>query len=189
MLYLIVSAAGPALGSFPYLLYGSSFASQWEMVFWMLSILANGLVILGLVGMTYAVSFYGFPWPDRVIRSRLFRWIMRGPATASLTLGITTIITRLARLYNIDASAIVVLAMVATIVLFEFMITLFAPVWERIFFYGDGKQELQKIRALEDRLLTTNDVKQFLELILASICDRLQISGASLVVSNFQIQI
>ena len=185
MLYLIVSAAGPALGSFPYLLYGSSFASQWEIVFWMLSILANGLVILGLVGMTYAVSFYGFPWPDRVIRSRLFRWIMRGPATASLTLGITTIITRLARLYNIDASAIVVLAMVATIVLFEFMITLFAPVWERIFFYGDGKQELQKIRALEDRLLTTNDVKQFLELILASICDRLQISGASLVVSNF----
>ena len=105
MLYLIVSAAGPALGSFPYLLYGSSFASQWEIVFWMLSILANGLVILGLVGMTYAVSFYGFPWPDRVIRSRLFRWIMRGPATASLTLGITTIITRLAKLYNIDASA------------------------------------------------------------------------------------
>jgi hypothetical protein len=185
MLYLIISAAGPALGSFPYLLYGSAFASRWEIVFWLLSILANSLVLLGLVGMTYAVSFYGFPWPDRVIRSRLFRWIMRGPATASLTLGITTIITRLARLYSIDASAIVVLAMVATIVLFEFLITLFAPIWERIFFYGDGKQELQKIRALEDRLLTTNDVKQFLELILASICDRLQISGACLVVSNF----
>lgn len=185
MLYLIISAIGPALGSFPYLLYGSSFASQWQIVFWVLSIIANSIVGLGLVGMTYAVSFFGFPWPDRVIKSRLFRWLMRGPVTASLTLGVTTIITRLARLYGIDASAIVVLAMVATIVLFEFLVTLFAPIWERVFFFGDGKQELQKVRALEERLLTTNDIRQFLELILASICDRLQISGAYLITNNF----
>jgi len=185
MLYLIISAIGPALGSFPYLLYGSSFASQWQIIFWSLSIIANGMVALGLVGMTYAVSFFGFPWPDRVIKSRLFRWLMRGPVTASLTLGVTTIISRLARFYEVDASAIVVLAMVATIVLFEFLVTIFAPIWERIFFYGDGRQELQKIRALEDRLLTVNDVRQFLELVLASICDRLQISGAHLLTINF----
>jgi len=185
MLYLIISAIGPALGSFPYLLYGSSFASQWQIVFWSLSIVANSIVALGLVGMTYAVSFFGFPWPDRVIKSRLFRWLMRGPITASLTLGVTTIISRLARFYNVDASAIVVLAMVATIVLFEFLVTIFAPIWERVFFYGDGKQELQKIRALEDRLLTVNDVRQFLELILASICDRLQITGSYLIANNF----
>lgn len=185
MLYLIISAAGPAIGSFPYLLYGSTFAAQSQIVFWLLSIIANGAVAIGIIGMTYAVSFFGFPWPDRVIKSRLFRWVMRGPITASLTLGITTIITRVARLYGIDASAIVVLAMVASIVMFEFLVTLFAPVWERLFFYGDGKQELEKIRALEDRLLTTNDIRQFLELILASICDRLQISGAHLVVNNF----
>lgn len=185
MLYLIISAIGPALGSFPYLLYGSSFAFHWQIIFWSLSIIANSIVALGLVGMTYAVSFFGFPWPDRVIKSRLFRWLMRGPITASLTLGVTTIISRLARLYGVDASAIVVLAMVATIVLFEFFVTIFAPIWERIFFYGDGRQELQKIRALEDRLLTTNDIRQFLELILASICDRLQISGAYFLTNNF----
>jgi hypothetical protein len=185
MIYLIISAIGPALGSFPYLLYGSSFASQWQIIFWSLSIVANGMVALGIVGMTYAVSFFGFPWPDRVIKSRLFRWLMRGPITASLTLGVTTIISRLARFYEVDASAIVVLAMVATIVLFEFLVTIFAPIWERIFFYGDGRQELQKIRALEDRLLTTNDIRQFLELILASICDRLQITGAYLLTNNF----
>ncbi|MBM3137151.1 MAG: hypothetical protein FJZ98_03065 [Chloroflexi bacterium] len=185
MLYLIISAIGPALGSFPYLLYGSTFASEWQIIFWSLAIIANSIVGLGLIGMTYAVSFFGFPWPDRVIKSRLFRWLMRGPVTASLTLGVTTIISRFARYYNVDASSIVVLAMVATIVVFEFLVTIFAPIWERIFFYGDGKQELQKIRALEDRLLTVNDVRQFLELILASICDRLQISGAFLLVNNF----
>ena len=185
MLYMIISGAGPAIGSFPYLLYGSSFASKFQIIFWLLSILANGAVAVGIIGMTYAVSFYGFPWPDRVIKSRLFRWVMRGPVTASLTLGVTTIITRVARQYDIDASAIIVLSMVATIVLFEFLVTLFAPIWERIFFYGDGKQELEKVRALEEKLLTNNDIRQFLELILASICDRLQISGANLVTNNF----
>lgn len=178
MLYMIISGAGPAIGSFPYLLYGSSFASENQLTFWLLSIFANAIVGLGMIGMAYAVSFYGFPWPDRVIKTRLFRWIMRGPITASLTLGITTLITRIARLYGIDASAIVVLSMVATIVLFEFLVTIFAPVWEKIFFYGDGKQELEQVRAIEERLLTNNDFRQFLELILASVCDRLQISGA-----------
>ena len=142
------------------------------------------MVGLGLIGMTYAVSFYGFPWPDRVIKSRLFRWLMRGPITASLTLSVTTIISRLARQYGIDASMFVILAMVGTIVLFEFIITLFAPIWERILFHGDGRHELEKIRALEEKLLTSNDIRHFLELILAALCDRLQISGASLLVNE-----
>jgi len=185
MLYLIISAVGPAVGSFPYLLYGSAFAAQYQAFFWFLSLIANGLVAISIIGMTYSVSFFGFPWPDRVIKSRLFRWVMRGPITASLTLGITTIITRLGKQFGVDTSAIVILAMVASIVLFEFLVTIFAPIWERIFFYGDGKQELEKIRALEERLLTTNDIRQFLELILTSICDRLQISGANLIVNNF----
>ena len=34
---------------------------------------------------------------------------------------------------------------------------------------------------LEDRLLTKNDLEQFLELILATLCDRLQIDGALLI--------
>lgn len=185
MIYLIVSAFGPAVGSFPYLLYGSAFAARWQTAFWLLSIMANALVTLGIIGMTYSVSFFGFPWPDRIIKTRLFRWLMRGPITASLTLGVTTIISRLARSYSLDASAIVVLSMVSVIVLFEYLVTLFAPVWERILFYGDSRRELENIRALEERLLTTNDIRQFLELILASICDRLQISGAQLIVGSF----
>lgn len=184
MLYLIISAIGPAVGSFPYLLYGSKFAAQSQTLFWLLSIIANGIAASSIIGMTYSVSFFGFSWPDRVIKSRLFRWVMRGPITASLTLGLTTIISRLGRQYGFDSSTIIVVVMVASIVSFEYVVTLFAPVWERLFFLGDERQELEKIRALEERLLTTNDIRQFLELILASICDRLQISGAQLIINN-----
>jgi hypothetical protein len=184
MVYLIVSAVGPAVGSFPFLLYGSEFASRSPIIFWLLSVIAYGAVAVSVIAMTYAVSFYGFPWTDRVIKSRLFRWVMRGPITASLTLGVTTLLTRLGVQFNINNSAVVALAMVATIVIFEYTITLFAPIWERFFFYGADRIELEKIRTLEDRLLTTNDLKQFLELILASVCDRLQIPGAILIVNN-----
>ncbi len=184
MLYLIIGALGPAFGSFPYLLYGSGFASHATLIFWTLSILSNAVVYVTLFMMTYAVSFYGFPWADRVIKSRLFRWVMRGPVTASLTLGVTTIITRLGRQMNINVSSINVLAMVAVIVLFEYSITLFARVWEKVMFRGNEREELDEIRSLEDRLLTSNDVRQFIDLILATLCDLLQVQGACLMINN-----
>ena len=184
MLYLIISAVGPALGSFPYLLYGSGFAAQMPLVFWLLSIISNAIVFITLITMTYAVSFFGFPWTDRVIKSRLFRWVMRGPITASLTLGVTTIINRLGKLWQVDVSALIVLAMVAVIVLFEYSITLFANIWERFLFSKNDREELEQIRSLEDKLLTSNDVRQFTDLILATICDLLQVQGAHLFVIN-----
>jgi len=183
MLYLIISALGPALGSFPYLLYGSKFAQNSQILFWVISILTNTFVYTSLIAMTYSVSFFGFPWTDRLIKSRLFRWVMRGPVTASLTLGMTTIVSRLGVQLSIPfISALVVLVMVFTIVMFEYLVTLFAPIWERIFFIGNDRAELEKVRILEDRILTSYDIQQFLEMVLASICDRLQINGASLII-------
>jgi len=185
MLYLVISAMCPALGSFPYLLYGSEFAESSQIIFWIISISANLFVYISLITMAYSVSFFGFPWTDRLIKSRLFRWVLRGPIAASLTLGITTLISRLGDQFDFNfTSALVILGMVSTIVLFEYLVTLFAPIWERIFFSGSDRLELEKVRILEDRLLTTNDIQQFLEMILASLCDRLQISGAAFVVTD-----
>ena len=44
--------------------------------------------------MAYAVAFFGVPWPDRVVKRRLFKWLMRGPITASTVLMITTVVRR-----------------------------------------------------------------------------------------------
>lgn len=181
MLYLVISAFGPAFGSFPYLLYGSKVITSLPSLFWLISIIAYLVISISIVIMTYTVSFFGFPWPDRVIKSRLFKWIMRGPVTAILTLGMTTLISRLGTHTGKNFSSFTVLGMVATIVVFEFFITLFSPYWERLFFTGMDKEELEKVRQLEDKLLTKNDLLQFLELILATFCDQLQIGNAKLV--------
>jgi hypothetical protein len=182
MIYLVIGAIGPVVGSFPFLLFGSDFASSNLLLFWILAVVTNIIVGVLSIVMTYAVSFFGFPWPDRVIKSRLFRWIMRGPATASLTLGATTLVKRFGDLSGTDLSLVVILVMVGVIVLFEYMVTLFAPLWEKIFFSGSDREDLEIIRSVEDRMLTQKDLYQFLEMTLAAICDRVQAKGAFLTV-------
>ena len=178
MLYLMAGATAPALGSYPYLLYGSSFAAHFPLLFWLgsvtINILVGGLVIV----MAYAVAFFGVSWPDRVIKSRLFKWIIRGPVTASLALGLMTTVRRAGVLMGTEYSAFVPLTMVATVLLFEHAITLFYPVLERILFFGHDRSELQILQNMEERLLTQSDLQQFLEAVLAVVRDHMQSPAA-----------
>lgn len=184
MRYLIIGALAPALGSFPYLLFSSSFAANHPLFFWILAATTN-LFLGGLiVVMSYSIAFFGAPWPDRVIKSRLFKWIMRGPVTASFTLAIMTVVRRAGALFGINYSALVPIVVVATILLFEYMITLLSPLWERYLFYGKDREEITLLQRAQDRLLTRNDLLQYLELVLTAVCDRLQAPGAYLVTLN-----
>jgi hypothetical protein len=178
MVYLITGAAAPALGSFPFLLFGSGFAQLHPIVFWLTAFLSNLMVGVLLVVMAYAVAFFGVSWTDRVVKARLFKWLMRGPVTASITLGLVTIVRRLGELVGVGYSAFVPITMVGTILLLEHLITLFSPLGERFLFDGNDHTELDFLRKLEDRLLTQNDLSQFLEMILSAVRDRLQAHGA-----------
>lgn len=178
MLYLMAGATAPALGSYPYLLYGSPIAAQFPLVFWTTAMLVNLAVGALVVVMAYAVAFFGVSWPDRVVKSRLFKWIMRGPVTASITLGVMTVVRRIGESFGVSYSAAVPVAMVACVLLLEHLITLIAPLWERFFFYGGDRQELILLQNLEERLLTQSDLHQFLEAVLAAVRDNLQSSSA-----------
>lgn len=184
MRYLIIGALAPALGSFPYLLFGSSFAANHPLLFWILAAAANFLLGGLVVGMSYSVAFFGVSWPDRVIKGRLFKWIMRGPVTASFTLAVMTIVRRAGALFGINYSAFVPIAVVFTILLFEYLITWLSPLWERFLFYGKDREELALLQRAQERLLTRNDLEQYLELVLAAVCDRLQAPGAYLITLN-----
>lgn len=184
MAYLITSALAPAVGSFPYLLFGSTFAARHSLIFWGVAVLINLVVGVLVVVMAYSVAFFGVPWPDRVVKSRLFKWIMRGPVTASFTLALTTIVRRTGEAFGYRYSALVPIVMVGTILLIEHIITIFSPLWEKWLFYNNDRHDLELVRKLEERLITRNDLQQFLEMVLAAICDRLQAPGAYLAVLN-----
>lgn len=178
MLYLMAGATAPALGSYPYLLFGSSVAARFPLAFWTVSSAINVLVGGLIVVMAYAVAFFGVSWPDRVVKSRLFKWIMRGPVTASLALGLMTIVRRAGVLMGAEYSAFVPLTMTATVLLFEHAITLFYPLWERYFFFGKDREELQLFQNMEDRMVTQGDLHQFLEAVLAAVRDHMQSPSA-----------
>ncbi|HVN54673.1 MAG TPA: histidine kinase N-terminal 7TM domain-containing protein [Anaerolineaceae bacterium] len=178
MVYLIAGAAAPALGSYPYLAFFPGFASQHLILFWGLSAFDHFLVGALVVVMAYSVAFFGVSWPDRVVKSRLFKWLLRGPVTASMVLTLTTLIRRAGALWGISYSALVPIVMVATILLIEHLITIFYPSLERWFFFGRDRSDLSLVQTLEERLLTRNDLQQFLEMVVAAVCDRLQSPSA-----------
>lgn len=175
MLYLMAGATAPALGSYPYLSFGSSFAAQYPLVFWSTAFLINVLVAVLVIVMAYAVAFFGVSWPDRVVKSRLFKWLLRGPVTASLALTMMTLVRRAGELFQGDTyTGFVPLVMVVTVLLFEHAITLFSPLWERVLFFGRDRAEIQLLQNIEERLLTRGDLQQFLENVLAAVRDHLQ---------------
>src|SRR5512138_1725361 len=175
MLYLMAGATAPALGSYPYLLFGSSLAAKYPLLFWSTALVINVLVVILVIIMAYAVAFFGVSWPDRIVKSRLFKWLLRGPVAASLALGLVTIVRRLGLYFEGEPySGFVPLTMVVTVLLFEHAITLFAPLWERFLFFGRDHEELQLLQNIEERLLTRGDLQQFLETVLAAVRDHLQ---------------
>lgn len=182
--YLLIGSIAPSIGAFPFLLFSSGLAARHVITFWLFSVLINLFVGGLVVVMAYAVAFFGVNLPDRTVKSRLFKWILRGPVIASLALALTTIIRRAGENFGLAYNAFVPITMVATVLLGEYLITLSFPLLERWFLYGNDKKEIETLRQLEERLITPNDLRQFLETILAALCDRLQSPGAYLVAMN-----
>ncbi len=178
--YLLIGGMAPAIGSYPFLLFGSGLASMYPYFFWIVVSVSNIFVGGLMIIMAYAVSFFGMPWPDRVVKSRLLLWILRGPFTASVALALTTIVRRAGLIIGQTYTAWVPIVMVLTVVLLEYFITLLGPFLQRWFFYGNDQTDLDLIQTMEDRLLTRSDLQQFMEMILAAVCDHLQVKGAFL---------
>lgn len=184
MRYLLLGALAPVLGSYPFLLFGSDLATNHPLLFWLAATLSNLLVSLLLVLMAYAVAFFGVAWPDRVVKRRLFKWLMRGPLTASFTIVLVTVVNRYGERFGLSNPVVIPIVMVTSVLILEHLITLAAPFWERWLFHGGNPDKLQLIQSLEERLLTTGDLRDFLESVLAALCDRLQVTNAFMVVFN-----
>ena len=178
MLYLMTSAAAPALGTFPFLLLSGRPAALHPLIFWSSVLLTNVAVTLLLVVMAYTVAYYGVTQPDRVIKGRLFQWLLRGPVVASTVLTVYALVKHYGPLlpgYDDRAHPILV---IAVLLVLEYTITLVRLPIERVLFYGAERGELRRLQILEQRLLTSGDLRQFLESVLTGLCDSLRSPAA-----------
>jgi hypothetical protein len=178
MAYLQVAMLTPALGIFPFsVLLGPGQEFSLEGI--LLVNLANFVVIMMLLFLAYPLSFFGSRIPDRVVKAELLRFLMRGPATGLLALATIIFTTQATRILGLPGQSFMPFAVVAVVLLWQWITALSLPWLERRLIYpSEEGEQLGRLQDLSERLLTRTDLLQLLEAILGATCDYLRVSTA-----------
>lgn len=177
MTYLLSVFLAPVWGTFPYSTFGQWGDSHQTLLMVVIN-LANLIIMLMLVFMAYPLSFFGSDRPDRVIKSQLLEFMLRGPFTGTAVLAVILFLPRVSNVLGIGGDALIPFGAVAVVLFLQWTITLVLPVLQRWFIYGDDQHRVQWIQRLSDHLLTQADASQLLESVLAALCDYLRIPTA-----------
>jgi hypothetical protein len=177
MTYLTATFAAPAAGVFPYLLIAGWSPSIPGLTFWVILVLGNVAVGLMLVLLAYSVAFFGALIPDRAIKHRLVRFLLRGPLVATLAIVIIVAASKAEGWLGLPSRRVMIFGVVGVILLLQLGIELAKPLIDRAL-YRQDQPEIEWIQQLSNRLLTTTDLHQFLENVLTALCDLLRVKSA-----------
>jgi len=181
MTYLMATFAAPAAGVFPYLLLTGWPAFAPGVALWLLLVLGNVGVGLMLVLLSYSVAFFGALTPDRVVKHRLVRFLLRGPLVATLVVVVIVVASQAEGWLGLPGHRLMLFGVVSVILLLQLGIELAKPLIDRAL-YRQDQPEIEWIQQLGNRLLTTTDLRQFLENVLTALCDLLRVKTAFVVV-------
>jgi len=181
MTYLSVGFIAPALAVFPYLLAIGWPATLSGGILWGLLVIGNLAIAAMLVMLAYGVAFIGAFTPDRVIKHRLVRFLLRGPLTAMMALLLFRFGLVVERFLGLGMYTFSLTLMAVTVIVMQLAVELAKPVID-IALYREGREEVAQIQDLSQRLLTVADVRQFLESLLAVVCELLRSDGGFLAV-------
>jgi hypothetical protein len=180
MTYAAISFLAPGIGVFPYLLITSWPGFLPEVTFWLLLVVGNVAVAVMLVVLAYSVAYFGVLAPDRVVKRRIVLFLLRGPVVAWLILGVVIGGGRLERVLGLSsetARMATLFAVVGVILLMQLLIAAITPVLERLI-YNQDRREIGWMRTLDERLLTSTDMRQYMENVLTAMCDLLRTPSA-----------
>ena len=171
---LAIAFFAPALGVFPYLII-SGFPARLPPVF-LLSVTFFGTIglILMLVVMAYTVAYQGALGSDRIVKQKLIHYLLRGPVVALGVVTALTIVPPIERYLHLSQESFLYATMIVGIIVFEMLISRGKPYIDRVIFSQD-RHEIEQIQQLDARLLTTTDLSQLLENIIAAMCDLLRV--------------
>ncbi len=174
MTYLGLAFAAPALGVFPYLVLTSLPSLLPLNGFQILLILGNVGVTLMIVLMAYSVAYFGALTPDRVIKHSLIHYLLRGPLVGVAVIFTMLAVPRVQQILWLPRDTVLIFAVVGVVVLLQLAINRAKPFIDRAIHRQD-REEIAWIQTMDRRLLTTGDLRAFLENTLAALCDLLQV--------------
>jgi len=179
--YLQIAMLTPAVGVFPFSVFLGN-REEYALAGLVLVNATNLVITLMLLFLAYPLSFFGSNMPDRVVKSELLRFVLRGPGTALLALAIIIFVSPVKQILSLPGGDFVPFAVVAIVLLWQWGVHLALPWLERTLIYsGEDSDHLEKLQDLSERLLTRADLLQLLEAILAATCDYLQVTTAFVV--------
>lgn len=172
MTMIFITFLAAPLSVFPYLLFSST-TQEVPVVLWLLLLAGNLVVAVMFAFLTYYIAYFGAVSPDRVVRVRLFKFMARVPLTAIIVLIVYISIPRAGSLLGLPVQTVQMISIVGSVILVEWAIHAFKRPLERLFQLTD-EPEVRRIQELSERILTTRDLQQFLESVLASTCEVLR---------------
>ena len=173
MTYFTLSFLAPTLGIFPYLLPVGWPAMLPEIIPWAGILVVNTAIGAGITLMGYSVAYYGASAPDRVIKRRLIRYLFRGPLLAAAVITALVLSSRVEKLFGLPSDFVGLIAASTIILLAQLFIVTLQPTLDRLI-AGEDSGEVSYLQQFSERLMTTSDLRQFLENILAALCDLLR---------------
>lgn len=174
MTYLALSFVAPTFGVFPYMLV----ASQTQLIppAALLSILffVNIFIMLMIILMAYTVAFFDAFAPDRVVKYRLVTFLLRGSLVATLVIIVILALPDQTVIWGLPRDVVLIALIVAIIVLAPLAANYLKPGVSRLVYWHE-RDEVELLRSLDARLVTTTDLQQALENILSTICELLRV--------------
>jgi hypothetical protein len=176
MTVLLAAFAAPGIGIFPYLIGVDRFSTALAESAWvlLLAILVNTVVAGMLVIMSYSVAYFGVLTPDRVVRYRLLRFFFRGPLVAIAVILAVQTVPAVERLLGLPRDIILFSVITGVIVLSQLILSVTKTLVDRLV-YREDRDEIAWLRELDRRMLTTSDLRQFLDNNLVSLCEMLRV--------------
>jgi hypothetical protein len=174
MTYLGLAFVAPALGVFPYLILTSVAVTTLSTGLQILLLAGNVGVLLMIVLMAYSVAYFGALTPDRVIKHSLIHYLLRGPFVGAAVIFTMLAVPKVQQILGLQRDTVLIFAVVGVVVLLQLAINLVKPFIDRAI-YRQDQEEIAWIQTLDRRLLTTADLRAFLENTLAALCDLLQV--------------
>jgi hypothetical protein len=176
MTYLLLASAAPGIGTFPYLIAlgkasAGLLAPEWILG---LAIVGNSAVGSMLVFLSYTVAFFGVYTPDRVVRYRLIRYFARGPVVAILVILAIQTIPTVEHILGLPRNIVLFSVITGVTIAAQVFLSMSKALTDRIV-YGEDREEIAWLRELDKRLLTTTDLRQFLENHLTVLCEILRV--------------
>lgn len=158
------------LGVFPYTLLVGDPTAEMPLFLWPVLIIGNFAVSFLFAVLTSQLVYFGSVSPDRVVRVRLYKYMARVPLAATIVLLVFVLVSRAGSVFGLPNQVMLGFAVVATVMIVEWIIHQYKKTFERAFQLDDDP-DVRRIQALSERLLTTSDLRQFLESVLAATCE------------------